>query len=147
MNSLHSTNLATIHMTLLVDPPAPHQPAASRCTRQTTTRNPSQLTPDPGTVVICRKIPKISGYLPSIRVLPEMIDSCYGLLVETTRDRAPRKARQEGWDPLGARNRPSYATEGNGGKPQRRTEPDPYRTTVADRRAGNGTTQQGNRGA
>jgi hypothetical protein len=46
-----------------------------------TTSNPSQLIPDPGTVVIFRRIQEISWYLPRIRVLPEMIKSCYGLLV------------------------------------------------------------------
>jgi hypothetical protein len=53
----------------------------TRLERLCTTSNLSQLIPDPGTVVIFRQIQEISWYLPRIRVVPETIKSCYGLLV------------------------------------------------------------------
>ena len=48
------------------------------------TSDPSQLIPDPGTVVIFRQILEISWYLPRIRVEPEIIKSCDRLLVVPT---------------------------------------------------------------
>jgi hypothetical protein len=80
----------------LVERPRPQHPVGitrlgtPRHISMQATSNPSQLIPDPGTVVIFRQILEISWYLPRIRVVPDMIKSCYGLLVDVSLDHIGR---------------------------------------------------------